>query len=100
MAENVGQRKRALYKRLFHFCLIPQFLNLLFLIPEIFLALNRIGLTGVQYCKQTTIYDRNDFVMGLNVSVFTFGTFLYYLGFAILFPAVRKAFVCQSGKDE
>ena len=100
MGESVCKRKCELYKRLFHFCLIPQFLNVLFLVPEIFVAVRRIAKPSDSGCSESDVFDRGDVVMGLNVCVFTFGTVLYYLGFVILFPAVRKAFACQSANDD
>ena len=100
-AEGERQRQRkALHRRLFHFSLIPLFLNFLFLVYEIF----DIGLPFVQHekrvndCVMPHLFDRFGVKLVITAVVFTVGSFSYVVGCLLLFPKVREA-ISQSARS-
>ena len=101
MSGEAGAKKRRLYRRLFHFCLIPQLLNVLLLFPEILGFGNLISSAMRRnVCASTNIFSNHALLYGSRVCIFTSVTFIYYLGFLILFPTIRRAFTCQKENVE
>ena len=100
MGGDSSSNKRHVYRRLFYFCLIPLVLNALLLIPEFFWVGNIITLANAfDDCDETNIFSRHPIVYGLQAGIFTFGTYIYYLAFLVLFRTVRQAFICKKGRS-
>ena len=88
--------KSRMYRRLVCYCLLPQILNILFLVPEVF----RLGRAISHYdnkdpCNESNVFRRKHLVLGINFGVFTFSSLSYHLAYLALFPSVRRAFLCK-----
>ena len=87
------QQRKTLHRRLFHFSLIPLFLNFLFLVYEIF----DIGRPFVKLerqamdCVAPHLFSQFWVQMVITAVVFTVGSFSYVIGCLVLFPKVREA---------
>ena len=99
--EQQGRGKKALYRRLFYFCLIPQFLNFAFLVSEIAISIHTTTGMNIQAfsknnCHVTDVLQWTYIWKNIKACTFAFGSLTYYLAFVVLFPSVRDTFMCKS----
>ena len=93
---ELTDEKKALYSRLFYFCLIPLFLNFLFLIPEVLFAVSNIFVSYRDDCFYPAFFRKKNVLMVVLQSSFALGSLTYYFAFIALFPAVRNTFLCTT----
>ena len=78
-----------LHLRLFYFTLIPIFLNLLFATHEILSAMTAICIHN--FCgKKLGNFIKSDLIACLTGANITTGTFVYFIGYFLLFSELRK----------
>ena len=100
MSAYVSVNKRAMYRRLFLFTLLPLFLNVLFLGHEVLYFLRRFHFKhGEKLCQESGILQLS-VVQGLRAVVFTFGSFCYLIAYLMLFPKVRAAFSFRHSEND
>ena len=88
-----NQRKQGLFQRLFYFTLIPIILNLIYTAYE-FMSINAVYLRG--YFPDIS----PDVRLIVALSIFSLGTLVYFVGFFLLFPGLRKTLLCQSEQEQ
>ena len=103
---NTNKRKKRVHLRLLIFSLFPVFLNLLFLIPEVwkYLSIKQAFQSRGNYeksklvCNWDNIVNRGDLIELVDLLTPTTVMFSYYIGYLVLYPNIRKAFT-GSGKE-
>ena len=94
-SSKMSKRQSTICVRIFYYSLIPLFLSLLFSVHEVFLLLKPfIGRRS--YLEINIYFPKDDVITGIQVSVITFGSLLYCIGYVILFPNVKNVFSCNS----
>ena len=99
-----AKRKRK-HQRIFYFTLIPFFLNLVFVGQEVmdwdFQTLGKIVTQDIalsEYISQNMGNINGSASQIVRLVLFSLGSFAYTIGLFILFPHVRKMYVCHSQK--
>ena len=83
-----NKNKQSVHYRLFVISLIPLFLSILFTATEVLDVIKPI-LKDKYGCEHHWVI-RDDVTLGLSASLFTFGSFVYFGGYLILFPQIRQ----------
>ena len=99
---NVTEHKKKVHLRLLIFSMFPLLLNLLFLVPEIWtviISFSRFEKGANQtpenddLCEWENTLNRDGLPKVVELVTVTFSMFLYYVGYIVLYPNIRKAFV-------
>ena len=99
--EQQGRAKKVLYRRLFYFCLVPQFFNILYLVPKILATIFRCLGANPMAIEEADCYTMDDFRTAKLMNIISecsmaLGSLTYYLAFVVLFPHVRNTLMCKS----
>ena len=87
-----NQGRRELFQGLYHFMLIPMFLSFFRLLYEIFLLCVPFKMILESCLTNVWAYET---VSCLLIALFTMSSFTYPLGYVILVPHIKKAFLCK-----
>ena len=92
--------RAALFKRLYYFCLIPQFVNVLNLVPETLFLISKVVDNKRNTCERETFFEGTEIFFVVKLIFFSFGSFAYYICFLMAFPKVRSFFLCKKVADD
>ena len=87
-----NKNKTNLNRRLFVLTLIPLLLSMLFTVHELFHVVKPFIIVNLDDGCSTHFLYRKDVFLGVYASSFTFGSFVYYASYLILFPKIRNSF--------
>ena len=100
MTDDNRRGRAALFKRLHCFCLIPQIVNTLNILPETLFLIAKVEEHKRKGCASEKFFDKTETIVLVRLIFFSFGSFAYYFGFLFAFPKVRKIFLCKNTAKE